>query len=144
MTIVEIKNQIMGHFYEHDAFILETDGPKVELSDDINDMRRELLIAVLGELEASGIVKRVTSGAADVWVLTQSFESLNQSVVVSAPIGEAICETINSFREANGIAGDAPDKTKITQDDLMNLVNIIQVLLQSGDEIFDEENEGGA
>ena len=72
--------------------------------------------------------------------MTQSFESLSQAVTITAPVGEAICETINAFREANDIGGDAPDKTKIVESDLMNLVNIIQVLLQSGDEIFDQDD----
>ncbi len=140
MTIVEIKNQIMGHFYEHDSFNLDADAAKIELSDDLAAIRRELVISVLNDLETIGIVKRVVSGASELWILNQSFESLNQSVVISAPVGEAICEQINGFREANDIGGDAPDKTKITEADLLNLVNIIQVLLQHGDEDFDDES----
>jgi hypothetical protein len=142
MTIVEIKNQIIGHFYEHDSFNLESDGPKIELSDDLSPSRVEVLRAVLADLEALTMIKRVASGANEIWILAQSFGSFNQSVVISAPVGEAICDQINWFRDANDIGGDIPDKTKITEADILNLCNIIEVILQNGDEEFDDDEDG--
>lgn len=145
MTIVEIKNQIIGHFYEKDSFNLQEDGPKIELSEDLEPIRAETLRSVLSDLEALNMVKRVAGGANEVWILTQSFESFNQAVIITAPVGEAICDQINWFREANGIQGDAPDKTKITETDIMNLVNIIEVILQDGaNDLDDEDGEDGS
>ena len=45
------------------------------------------------------------------------------------------------LRKLHQIGGDAPDKTRITEADLMNLCNIIEVILQSGDEESEDESD---
>jgi hypothetical protein len=141
MTIVEIKNQLISHFYEQTVFDMETDGPKINLSEDLEGSRREVIATVLAELAARGMVVKVESPDKSVWILTQSFDSFSQQVVIGAACAEAIAETINDFRDANEIPGDLADKTKISETDIMNLVNIIYVLLDNEDKSFDTDTE---
>lgn len=141
MTIIEIKNQLISHFYDKNVFDMEADEKKIQLADDLESVRKELIGTVLAELSAIGMVKKIESPAKTIWLLTQSFESFNQSVVLSAAASEIIGDTINQFREANDLAGDLCDKTKITESDLLNLVNICHVLLESGPDDFGEDFE---
>lgn len=141
MTIIEIKNQLISHFYDHESFCLDTDGPKVRLSDDLEKVREQVIETVLYDLQASNLVRKVQSAEKSVWLLTQSFDSFNQNVVISANAAELIADMINDFRDINEIPGDMCDKTKIIEADLMNLVNIIHVLLESDEAPIDEDEE---
>lgn len=141
MTIVEIKNQLISHFYDKNVFDMDEDGPKIRLSDDLEGVRKEVINTVLAELASVNVVKRVDSSTKSVWLLTQSFDSFNQSVVLSAAASEIIADTINDFRDANDIPGDTCDKTKIMEADIMNLINICHALLESGADDFDDEDD---
>lgn len=143
MTIVDIKNQLISHLFDNDSFDLAQDGPKLTLSDDLEPVRAEVVASVLGELEDMKMVKKVSFGERSVWLLTQPFDSFSQTLVLSAAASEILAETINSFRDANEIEADICDKTKITEEDLINLVNICHVLLDGSDMIdgFDEEED---
>lgn len=145
MTIVEIKNQLISHYYDKNVFDLEIDGPTIQLSDELESVRKEVIESVLSELAALGMVKIIESAQKSIWVLTQSFDSFNQTVVLSAAASEIIGDIINEFRSANEISGDVCDKTKISESDIMNLVNICQVLLETdldlGEEGIAEDEE---
>lgn len=140
MTIVDIKNQLISHYFDNDSFDLAEDGPKLTLSDDLEAARPHVVTSVLDELEEMKMVKRIKG--TDVWLLTQSFDSFNQTVVLSAAASEILADTINWFREENEIEADLVDKTKLTEHDIMNLVNICHVLLDDGDEIDEDDEEG--
>lgn len=137
MTIIEIKNQVISHFFDNDSFDMEVDGPKITLSEDIEGARVEVLTSVLSELETLGMIKKVAWAAKSIWLLTQPFDSFNQSITLSAGAAELIADTINSFRDANEISGDICDKTKISEPDIMNIINICHVLLDT-DPLDDE------
>jgi len=141
MSIIEIKNQLISHFYDNDSFTVSEDSPdlqKIQLDDNLNYIKGDVVSSVLLELETMGMVKKVSAG---VWLLTQSFDTFNQSVILSANSSEIIADTINSFRDANEITGDVCDKTKIVESDIMNLVNICHVLLEEGSQENEEEIE---
>lgn len=142
MTIIEIKNQIISHFFDNTSFDLATDAAKIQLPDELGAARDEILASVLTELEVIGMIKKVAWSAKSIWLLTQPFDSFNQTVVLSAAASEILADTINSFRDANEISGDICDKTKISEDDILNLVNICHVLLDGpisdGDLLEDE------
>jgi hypothetical protein len=130
MSIIEIKNQLISHFYDNDSFTVSPDSPdiqKIQLDDNLSHVKDDIIASVLSELETMGMIKKVS---AQVWLLTQSFDTFNQSVILSANSSEIIADTINSFRDANEISGDVCDKTKIVEADIMNLVNICHALLE--------------
>lgn len=140
MTIIEIKNQLISHFYDHESFSMDDDGPKIRLSEDLEKVREAVIETVLYDLAASNLVRKVHSAEKSVWLLTQSFDSFSQTVHLSAPAAEMIADIINDFRDINDIPGDMCDKTKIIEADLVNLVNIIHVLLEN-EEIIEEDEE---
>ena len=139
MTIVEIKNQIITHFGDKNSFNIETDGGKIELSEDLASFRADVIKAVMTDLEGVGMIKRIAT-TQDLWVLTQSFGSFSQNVTISAGVGEVIADQINWFREGNDITDDVCDKTNITESDLLMLCNIIVSILENGDEEPDYES----
>lgn len=144
MTIIEIKNQLIAHFYDSTVFDMEVDGGKIRLTDELERARREVLTTVLNDLVTKGMLVRVESPEKAIWVLTQSFDSFSQSLILSAASADVIADLINEFRDANEIPGDLCDKTRITEADIMNLVNICHVLLESEAEDFglvDEEDD---
>lgn len=130
MSIIEIKNQLISHFYDNDTFDILVDSNKIELDDSLLSVRQQVVSTVLGELETMGMIKKVSQGERTIWMLTQSFDTFNQTVVLSASSSEIIADTINSFRDANEISGDVCDKTRISEADILNLVNICHVLLE--------------
>lgn len=131
MTIIEIKNQLISHFYDKNVFDMEVDAPKIRLSDELEPVRKEVIETVLYDLMAANLTRKVQSAQRSVWLLTQPFDSFNQSVIISASAAEIISDTINDFRDVNDIPGDLCDKTKIVEADIMNLINIVHVLLDS-------------
>jgi hypothetical protein len=141
MTIVDIKNQIISHLFDNDSFDLEVDGPKLTLSDDLLSVRDEVITTVMGELEDMKMIRRVASGEKDVWLLTQPFDSFSQSIILGASTSEILADTINSFRDANDIDADVCDKTKISEHDILNLLNICHALLDSDMDIFDDDDD---
>lgn len=130
MSIIEIKNQLISHFYENDSFDMSTDAEKINLDDNLISVREEVISSVLNELEIMGMIKKVAWMTKSIWLLTQSFETFNQSVILNATSSEIIADTINSFRHANEISGDTCDKTKISETDILNLVNICHLFLE--------------
>lgn len=140
MTITDIKNQLISHFYDNSSFDMEVDSAKINLDDELNKVRAEVISTVLGELVDLGMIKKV---ARETWLLTQPFDSFSQTVVLSASASEVIADTINSFRDANDITGDLCDKTKIKEEDVMNLINILHSLLEDDlpPEAFEDDNE---
>lgn len=141
MTIIEIKNQLISHFYDQQSFCMQDDGPKISLSEDLEKVREQVIETALQDLAAANLVRKIQSADKSVWLLTQSFESFNQTVVLSAPAAEIIADMINDFREINDIPGDTCDKTRIVEADLMNLVNIIHVLLENDEAPADFEED---
>lgn len=141
MSIIEIKNQLISHFYDNDSFDLLDDVDKIRLDDKLLIVKQQVVSSVLAELETMGMIKKVSEGERTVWLLTQSFDTFNQSVVLSAASSEIIADTINSFRDANEISGDICDKTRINESDILNLVNICHVLLEGETKTDDEFDE---
>lgn len=145
MTIVEIKNQVLTHFFNNTIFSLSSDSQKIELDDDLKPLTEEVVRTVLVDLENLGLIKKVASAQKEIWILTQSLTAFNQNVTITAATAEMISDTINSFREANEISGDISDKTKITEADIINLVNISHIMAETplDDEEFEDDNEDG-
>lgn len=139
MTIVEIKNQLLSHFFENTVFNMSSHIDKIELTEEISPMKSEIVRTVLNELELLGLVRKVASSNNEVWILVQSLHSFHQNLSISAATAEIIADTINSFREANEIDGDTCDKTKITESDILNLVNISHIMAESPS--LDQEQE---
>lgn len=145
MTIVEIKNQVLTHFFNNTIFSLSSDSQKIELDDDLKPLTEEVVRTVLVDLENLGLIKKVASAQKEIWILTQSLTAFNQNVTITAATAEMISDTINSFREANEISGDISDKTKITEADIINLVNISHIMAETplDDEESEDDNEEG-
>jgi hypothetical protein len=141
MTIIEIKNQLVSHFFDNTIFNLLTDADKITLDEETAQFREGAIRTALLELEETGMVKRVQNLKREAWILTQSFDSYNQNVQITASTAEIVAETINAFREANNISGDICDKTKITEKDIVNLLNICHALSESPNvlELADDE-----
>ncbi len=77
MTLIEIKAQIVDHFVEFDLFHL-SDFEHIELDEETEDWRNQLVSLALRELEEDGLCVLVDDdekGAA-VWILTAPIEQV--------------------------------------------------------------------
>lgn len=139
MTILDIKNQLVTHFFNSDVFAIGgQEASTIKFSDDLAPFRDQALRAALLELELAGIVKKLGNPDGDAWVLHQSFGSVPQTVVISPQCAEWLGNTINGFREAHDLDEDACDKTRITENDIVNLLSILHQVME-----YEAESEDG-
>lgn len=144
MTILDVKNQLVSYFFGSDVFnIGGQEADQIKLADDLAPYRQQALRAALQELELTGIVKRLASPDGDAWVLNQSFGSVPQTVVISPQCAEWLGNTINGFREAHDLEEDACDKTRITENDIVNLLSILHQVMEHEADSEDADEEGG-
>lgn len=137
MTILQVKNQLISHFFSNDTFEFEKHQLMVEFEKDVASFRAEMLKAALTELEQVGVVKKMAIEGREMWVLTQSMHSFNQQVVISPICAELIANTVNAVNEIQNIDVEC-DKTKIDEQDLMRLVQIVEDMLEDDDDEGDE------
>jgi len=141
MTITEVKNQLISHFQSNSVLTLDSVSFKsIELDKETENLREQVIRAALEELETIGMVKKLVNPTGDAWILTQSFGSFTQQVTLSPHCAEWLANTLNQFREANEMDGDECDKTRITEKDIVNLLEILHTIL----EIETNQNRGEA
>lgn len=145
MTIVDVKNQLISHFFTKDIFTPD-DFTSIKLDEASDEYRDELISAALGELERGGVLFKVSSSTKTAYVLSQNLGSFTQQVTLSPGAAEAIAETVNPFRIANEEAEwmQVCDKTNINELDVLNLINIIHFLLdnEQDDAEFESNTQG--
>lgn len=145
MNIIYVKNLLLSFFLENDYFDMDIHSEGILLGKELDDLKKDLLRTALTDLESTGMLKKILSKKKECWFLTRDLNSFHQSVVLSPNTIEYIANTINSFREANSIIGNACDKTKITETDILGLVSICHSLadneISRDIEGFEDESE---
>lgn len=133
MTLVEVRNQVLTHFFTKSIFC-EVDIPGIKADEEAEPFKSELVYAALADLEKLEIVRRLVpefEDGLDAWVLIQPLNSYVQDVAVSLSTADLVGETINSFIAGNELDWTPCDKTQIIQDDMLTLVEIIHIILET-------------
>lgn len=148
MTINEIQGQLIGYFLSSDHFNLEEDFTKIYLSENKEEdekllpLKKEVIKKAFLGLETSEIVSRIEIKNTQTisWFLIKPINSFTQTVSISPQLAYNISSTINSFIDASEmIVTEKSDPLKITEDDIVNLLNICHITLESEDEESNNE-----
>lgn len=124
MTLLEVKNQLVTHFFEHDTFEFKKHQLTAVFDKETVDFREAMYGLALEELTATGWVKKVTTQEREAWVLTRPIHHFVQHVEIGPVAAEAIATLINDVNQAQGLDVFC-DKTKVTETDVLRLVEIV-------------------
>jgi len=126
MTLLDIRNQLIGHFCKEDTFKLD-DFTIIKIDDDTtNDQKDGMVRAALKQLVEA---EMVTEASKDFWILTVPLGSAGQQVDVPIEIAQAIADCINTYAKANELPIDPVDALNIHAGHLASLVGIINDLV---------------
>lgn len=144
MTILTVKNQLVTHFLQHDTFDFSRHALDIEFDKEVVGFREEMVHAACVELEQLGLIKKVVSDSREkqIWVLVQPLVAAQQSVVLGPLVSEIIGNVINHYNEIEEL-DERCDKTKISELDILRLVQIIQNYEDEDDGTIPPELIGG-
>lgn len=137
MTLLDIRNQIIQKLTEDDIINLDNLLDFVKVSKENENIKKELIIASLKDLEEVGIVSKLGSNKLsfiETWVLCQPLNSAGQKIDISMNTANEIAEIINSYLDANKFNGPRADKLNITEMEIIMLLSILGDLLNSDPE----------
>lgn len=126
MTLLEIRNQLVGHFCQKDTFIAD-DFDKIKVSKDLGSNREMLVTAALGDLIEIGMIKHVDSG---LWILCGPINAAGSDVHLSMHTCNEIADAINTNLASKGIDNKV-DVLNIQEIHVVALIEIINELIST-------------
>ncbi len=140
MTIVDIRNQIISHFFTNDTFSLKFDISKIQVGENQEPCKETLIYQVFAGLQSQDAVTIIQDVNDTIFVLNDSFANSTQTLTISGVTANAVGEAINQYRDAVGIEDNACNKLSITEKDILNLCIICGDLLEADfQELMDQE-----
>ena len=137
MTIIEVKTLILRHLLNKDYFALD-DNFQIETPKEFKDLKTELIVATLKDLEEAKVLKRIevkmnekSSATKSVWILETPLEFHGQDVHVSFPLANLISQQVNSYIAANNLSRNRATPLNINEGDIYILSLIINDLLDN-------------
>lgn len=130
VTVTEVKNQVLSHFVTRTIFTSD-DMTGIKIGADAEAWGSEIVRAALADLEATGLLRKVSSTARDAWILVRPFNSYAQQLTLSTGAAEEMGDLINDFIRANDLPWMICDKSALGENDVMMLVEIIHILLDA-------------
>lgn len=139
MTLVEIKNQLVGHFLKEDTFSLKDHLKTIKVGKGQDKNKEGMVFGVLMKLEEEGLIMGSQNEENISFTLFRPLGSEGHQVMVSTGTANMIADIVNDYREAIGISGGVCDKLDITDLDLQNLCYINAQLMQGVDKKQEEQ-----
>lgn len=125
MTILDIRNQLVGHFCKEDTFCAN-DFLSIKMDASLEEQRGELVQKALAQLVEAGMVAQIGS---ELWMLCEPLGSSGQQIDVPIEIAEAIANAINTYIKANDLPLDTVDALNLHAGHLATMVGIISDLV---------------
>ncbi len=129
MTLLNVRNQIVGAFCEKDTFSRD-DFAAVKLPKELEPQRKELIEAALGQLVKTELVEPAGPG---LWILSSPLNAAGQDVHLSMPLCNEIAEIVNTHLESKGVE-DRIDALNIHEGHIIALISIIGEILGNEEE----------
>ncbi len=153
MTLLDIKNHLIGHFLSQSTFSLRDDLARVRLGGAYDEAlakggalaeRKEPLFrAALEDMARSSILLELDK-VNGVYILNQPLNTFNQTVTVSPITAHNVAELINGFAPMIGREDHVCNKLSITDMDLNALVQLCLAFRGQLDDLLDDlEGEDG-
>lgn len=130
MTVFDASLKLYEWFSGNDAFT-EKDLIKVMPITETPEKDRAAFFLALKNFEQNEMISLHQSGEDKTWVLKRCFAASDQSIVISYITAIQVSHVINSFCDMSKNETDRCDPTKITEDDVRNLVAIIHLNKES-------------
>ncbi len=140
MTLIEIKNQLLGHFTQFDTFSIPKQYKTVKVGEEQEKHREQIVTLVLKQMAKDGLIEPVENkeGIIDTYVLIYPVTHQRYDINVSLTTSNLIGEIINQFANSTGNKAMIADKSKIIEEDLQNLCIICAQLANTQDD--DDDN----
>src|SRR3989442_1308051 len=91
MTLLEVRNQLVGSLCQSDTFARDQFSA-IQVPEELAERRDELVLAALGELVQIGFIREVGK---DLWILSNPLQSAAQPIAVSIEIANEVANTLN-------------------------------------------------
>lgn len=133
MTLLEIRNQIVGLFVQRDTFIIPDHLDQIQVSESQKGVKLELVKLALADLKESKFCQAILSenGEQAIYTLSSPIYSDGQDIRISMPTANAVAEIVNSYAEQLGDDSMICDKMSIQDQDIQFLCLIIGNLLEA-------------
>lgn len=125
MTIIDVRNQLIGHFCKKDTFS-GSDFSKIQVDNEVQGQRDGIIVAALDELEDSGMIRQVEPNL--LWMLAAPLGNDGQQVDVPLVIAYEIAKCINQYAQGNDLPIDTVDALNLHAGHIATLVSIINDL----------------
>lgn len=125
MTLLTIRNQLVGHFCESEVFT-EEDFDTIRVPNKLSQYHCSLVTAGLSSLIKQGMIDEVIPGK--LWALNAPLTAKPQTVAISAPVASEIANVINDNLKSKGI-DDEVDALNIQEGHIVALIAIIDELI---------------
>lgn len=139
MTLVDIKNALLSHFLTCPTFNLgdDMDVIKIDRKEAGNDFvahKEEIVRYSLNELAKVGVVAQVSE---NLYILTQSLNSMSQTIVLTPVTALMLADLVNGFTRQTGEqkeTGYVVNKMAVTDYDISTLCRICHTMLNMDEE----------
>jgi hypothetical protein len=128
MTIIE-ASALLYDFFNKNDYICDLDIASLR-QEALLESDKAAIFCALDSFRESHIVKLTSIKSRNYWILERPFKSMSQSIDVSAPVANLLGGMANNILSAAGMPKDV-NPTKLTERDLMILVEFITNLLDS-------------
>lgn len=129
MTIVEVTNQLIGHFCQKDTFSA-ADIQNIKVAKELTTQKDLLVRAALAELTKMEMVRAI---GADLWILSAPLNAGGIDLHLSMPVCNEIADVINTDLEAKGVQ-DRVDALNIHEGHIVALLQILGEILAADTE----------
>ena len=129
MTLSDAREALFHWFQDHGSFSLERDASKLLLiTDDGDEEKKACILAALESFMEASVVNRGSYEDTNYYFLIRPFDSMEQNIQLNAQTAVCVSRCINTFCGAIGDNRDWSDPTSITEKDIYNLTNIIDIM----------------
>ncbi len=137
MTLLDINNQLIEFFLNHEKFNLDENLDSIKISESYIEHTKALVISALNSLVNKGMLVKLDDKN---YLLTQPINNFSQSITISPNIASAIADKVNMIKiDEDDESGDVSNQLNLGERDIVKLLIIIDMLLEeTGDEGMDE------
>lgn len=126
-TILEIKQYLLQYFKKNTCINPRKDQASFEFECNPPELKEFIIAAALKELEAGGIVLKVSTAKESFWVLNRPLIAFQQSVQLNFETILGLAEIVNGYM-ASSNEEDLCDPTNIREIDIRRLIIIANTI----------------
>jgi hypothetical protein len=129
MTLSDARESLFLWFERQGSFSLERDVSKLLLITDSGDEEKKAcVLAALRDFTDAGMIRCGTYEDVEYYFLVRPFEAMEQNIQLNSQTARCVSTCINNFCDVLQDHRDRCDPTNITEKDVFNLTNIIEIL----------------